>query len=383
MPELAPVITITCSASGFSLIGMFFSRFHRQQGRRAAVPMLDSGRAVGKARHVARGWTWLIALALALLPGVAPAGPREQPARHLTDPPLADRMTERELAAAADVGFTIERDRSPRALLEQQGRLSAALAAVGPQRPGTVDAYVVVAALDSDPVFAREAREAGRVLARRYGAQGRTIVLAGPDGRDGAPLPMGSPDAIAAALARVRERMDPREDVLVLYTTSHGAPWGIVYDDGDQGYGAISPTRLWSMLGSLGITNRLLMVSACFSGQFVPMLQSPTTAIITASSADRTSFGCQSDNDWTFFGDALINHALRRAQPLGPAAKEATGLIGGWEQQGKVIPSQPQVSIGTRVARWLAPLEAALPPATSPVGKPATGALARAAAAHH
>lgn len=324
----------------------------------------------------------LVAAALALASGVAVAG-QEQPTPHVSGPPLVDRMSERDLGYLADVGMTIERDRSPQVVLEQQRRLSAALAAVGAQRPGTVDAYVVVAALDSDPVFAREAREAGRVLSRRYHAEGRTIVLAGPDGRGGEPLPMGSPTALAAALARVREQMDAREDVLVLYTTSHGAPWGIVYDDGDQGFGAISPTRLWTMLGSLGITNRLLMVSACFSGQFVPMLRTPTTAIVTASSADRTSFGCQSDNDWTFFGDAMINHALRRPQPLAAAAEEATGLIAGWEKQGRVKPSQPQVAIGADVARWLAPLEAELPADTPLVGRPATGALAKAAAAHH
>jgi len=52
-------------------------------------------------------------------------------------------------------------------------RLNAALAALKPQRPGTVDAYVIVAALDTDPVFNREAREAGRVLAERFGAEGR------------------------------------------------------------------------------------------------------------------------------------------------------------------------------------------------------------------
>lgn len=46
-------------------------------------------------------------------------------------------------------------------------RVTAALSALKPQRAGVVDAYVVVIALDSDPVFSREAREAGRVLASR------------------------------------------------------------------------------------------------------------------------------------------------------------------------------------------------------------------------
>ena len=96
----------------------------------------------------------------------------------------------------------------------------------------------------------------------------------------------------------------------------------------------------------LGIRNRLLLVSACFSGVFVPLLASDTTAILTAASADRTSFGCQADQDWTFFGDATINHALRKPQPFAAAAAEATGLIGGWEGQGHLTPSQPQLSVG-------------------------------------
>ncbi|MFX5602815.1 hypothetical protein ABTD90_19915, partial [Acinetobacter baumannii] len=87
------------------------------------------------------------------------------------------------------------------------------------------------------------AREAARVLARRYDAAGHTIVLAGSDGTRDSDLPMGSPDNLSAALARVAELMDHDEDVLVLYTTSHGAPLGIVYNDADQGYGVISPNR--------------------------------------------------------------------------------------------------------------------------------------------
>jgi hypothetical protein len=94
--------------------------------------------------------------------------------------------------------------------------------------------------------------------------------------------------------------MDRNEDVLVVYTTGHGIPFGLYYNDADNGYGAISPNRLHDLLDGLGIRNRLLILSACFSGVFVPRLQSDTTAIVTAASADRTSFGCAAENDWTF-----------------------------------------------------------------------------------
>ena len=318
----------------------------------------------------------LVATACVLLASVTgPAATQEYRApAHTRTQPLIEGQSEADLAALADLGTSIERDRSPVYQLAEHRRLDRALAALAPERPGVVDAYVVAVALDSDPVFGREAREAGRVLARRYDAAGHSVVLAGSDGSAASDLPMGSPANLAAVLARLGEVMG-KEDVLVLYTTSHGAPFGIVYDDGDQGFGAISPSRLRAMLAAVGIANRLVMISACYSGVFVPRLASPTTVVLTASSADRSSFGCQTDNDWTFFGDALINHAMRKPQPIAGAAAEAKASIAGWERKGRLTASRPQTSIGSATGGWLAALEAKLPPATPPVGRPAVETL--------
>ncbi len=295
-----------------------------------------------------------------------------------TRPPPAIGANDADFVAYANGGMQIERDRSPDDILAEHRRIARALAGLLPQRKGVVDAYVVAIALDSDPVFGREAREAGKVLARRYDAVGRTIVLAGTDGSAPSDLPRGSPDHLSLALARIAEVFDPQEDVLVLYTTSHGAPIGIVYNDADQGFGAISPDRLAAMLGALGIARRLVIVSACYAGVFVPALADADTAVLTASSGDRSSFGCQSDNDWTFYGDALINHALRKAQPLNAASGEATALVAKWESDARLKPSLPQTVIGDKAAAWLATLERRTPSAaTAPVGRPAIELLER------
>jgi len=294
-------------------------------------------------------------------------------------PSLGTGATERQVEASLSRGPEMQRGLSAREMLAERRKLDAALAALQPQRRGTVDAYVVAIALDSDPVFGREAREAGQVLARRYDAAGRTITLAGPDGRS-AGLPKGSLTSLTLVLARVAELMDPAEDVLVLYSTSHGAPVGLAYHEGDTGFGILSPSRLGSVLGELGIRRRILMLSACYAGVFVPFLRSDDTAIVTAASAERTSFGCQAENDWTFFGDALINHALRKPQPLAAAADEARQAIAGWEASSRLEPSQPQVVFGDAVAQWLPALEARMPRgATSPVGTPAVSSMRRAA----
>jgi len=66
---------------------------------------------------------------------------------------------------------------SPAAAAEDAIRMGEALAKLAPQRPGVVDTYVLSAAFWDEPVFENEAREAANVLARRYDAAERTLVL--------------------------------------------------------------------------------------------------------------------------------------------------------------------------------------------------------------
>lgn len=312
-------------------------------------------------------------LALFALPLAAQDGANQPPEHTEPFPNIGMGETREEIMESFDAAPQLKRGEPARDLLEQRRRLAAALDALSPQRTGTVDAYVVSIALDSDPVFAREAREAGNVLSRRYDAQGRSITLAGPDGTSD-DLPRGSIESLLVALAHIAEVMDGNEDVLVLYTTSHGLKLGLAYHYGDTGYGILSPARLRDALAELGIERRILILSACFSGVFVPELASADTAILTAAASERSSFGCDPENDWTFYGDALINRALREPQSLADAAQEANRTIAGWEAQQRLLASLPQSAFGANVASWLTALEARMPAqASARVGRPAIG----------
>lgn len=300
-----------------------------------------------------------------------PDNPFQPPPHTLPYPDLGSGEGRAERRASYELGPELLRGFSAAHLREQQRRLDSALGQLQPHTPGTPDTYVVTIALDSDPVFAREAREAGRVLAARYGAEGRTLTLAGPDGvRDDAPH--GSITALVLALSHIGSLMDASEDVLVLYTTSHGADIGLAYHYGDSGYGVLSPARLKAALEEAGIRRRVLILSACYSGVFVPALASPDTAILTAAASTRTSFGCAAENDWTFFGDALINRALRQPVSLDEAARMAGRSVAEWETKARFLASLPQVSIGAEAKGWLPQIEARMPrQASAPVGRPA------------
>lgn len=270
-------------------------------------------------------------------------------------------------------GWSMEQGRKPGWHLAQHEKLTKALANIAPQRKGVVDAYVVVIGLDSDPVFKKETAEVLNVLQRRFDASTRSIRLAAGSGTDDADAPQGSPPNLAIALASIAKKMDVNEDVLVFYSTSHGSKeLGLVYRDGEEGFGVIAPKRLKLLLDELNIKRRILLLSACYSGIFVPELADANSVIVTAASASRPSFGCTPGNDWTFFGDALVNNALRKSQPMAKAADEATGLISLWEAKLGLQASNPQVSIGDDTAKWLAALDTQMPTTDTPkIGRPA------------
>lgn len=274
---------------------------------------------------------------------------------------------------AAKNGWSMEQNRSATWHLAQHKRLATAIAALQPQRSGVVDAYVVSIGLDSDPVFGREAREAAKVLSRRYSATGHVIQLAAGADDQSNGTPQGSPSNLATALAAVAAKMNLKEDVLILFTTSHGDPnSGLAYRDGEKGIGMIAPSRLATLLDDLGFERRMILLSACYSGIFLPLLTNENSIIVTAAASNRTSFGCAPGNDWTFFGDALINNGLRKAQTFDKATDEAVAFISRWESSKNLLPSRPQIFVGDKAGVWLSALETRMPKTDSPkVGKAA------------
>lgn len=258
---------------------------------------------------------------------------------------------------------TMEIARPPAEAVQQTQLMNAALAGLQPQTPGRLDVYVVVASLWGEPVFEREATQAEEILRSHFGNAGRTIVLsAGARGGERR-YPAASPNNINAALGRVGALIDPNEDLVVVFFTSHGSQDGSMsMQEPDRLMGSLRPTHLRNSLAGAGIRNRVVIISACFAGAFIAPLMNDDTIIIAAAAPDRTSFGCQPSRDWTFFGDAYFNHAVRNGAALVPAFDQAKVLITQWErEQNLTPPSNPQRYVGARVAQMLTRAEREAP----------------------
>ena len=234
------------------------------------------------------------------------------------------------------------------------GLMGDALDALQPQRPGEQDVYIISLSLWGDPVFEREASRAAEIMRTHLGAEGRTIVLSA-GGQGQRTYPAATPDNIAAAIGRVGALADRNEDLVVLFLTTHGQPdGGAVIREHNRMGGVLRPTHLRDLFNAANIRNRVVIVSACFSGAFIAPLMDDNTIVLTAAAPDRTSFGCQPQNEWTFFGDAYFEQSMRQNGSMIAAFDDAKRLIERWEREQNLSPpSNPQRYVGQRAAEML------------------------------
>ncbi|PPT73646.1 peptidase C13 [Xanthomonas arboricola pv. populi] len=247
-----------------------------------------------------------------------------------------------------------------------QTALAQALNALRPQRPGVTDLYVVGFAGDaSDDVFRDETLYLKQLFEQRFDARGRVVALVNnPDNLDEQPYaPLATYDNLHETLAAIGKRMDRKEDALLLFVTTHGTEDHTLYVQVDQNEeDFISPQDLRQALDDAGIGNRIIVLSACYSGGFIPALRSPDTLILTAARADRPSFGCGNTSNATYFGQAWLIDAMNRSDdPLAAFDMAKTAITAREKQEGE-LPSLPQQSLGKRIApvlaRWRAGLHA-------------------------
>jgi len=79
--------------------------------------------------------------------------------------------------------------------------------------------------------------------------------------------------------------------------------------------------------------------------------------VITAASADRNSFGCSNEADFTYFGKAYFDEALRKTSSFTEAFELAAPEIAARERKEGYDPSDPQMSVGRDIVAVLAPIE--------------------------
>ncbi|WP_413191076.1 C13 family peptidase [Psychrobacter sp. AT9] len=252
------------------------------------------------------------------------------------------------------------------ALYEQPRLLQQALDGIDPSIDGKTDWYFMgVAGFSDQNVFRSEINKVHELFDVRFGTSGHSLSLINNQ-YSWLDEPIATKTSILRGLKRIGRQMNADEDVLFLTLSSHGTEDIVQLANPPLAIDNLDATWLRESLDASGIRWRVIVVSACYSGSFIDELASPTTVVITASAADKASFGCTNTAEMTYFGQAFFAESLRENTSFESAFKDARLRVTERESVMGFEPSEPQMVIGSLMETALPAFEQVLFDKTRP-----------------
>lgn len=230
--------------------------------------------------------------------------------------------------------------------------LNHALDSLQEERPGRTDLYFVgFAPYGREDVFRKDVDAAQKVMDSRWGTTGRSVLLIN-NPQTLITAPFATVTNLRETLNEIGSLIDPENDVVMVYLASHGsADHRLAAWQPPLSLVELTPTGLKQLLDDAGIKWRIIVVSACYSGGYIAPLKDEHSLVITASQADRVSFGCDDRSDATFFGEAFFQQGLARDDTFEAAFATAHARVDAREKgEGYTPPSNPQIDMGSEMA---------------------------------
>ncbi|MDY6919329.1 MAG: C13 family peptidase [Pseudomonadota bacterium] len=275
------------------------------------------------------------------------------------------------VAARGDLTIHTPETLTEHALYQQLPLLEQTLSQVAPGAADRIELFTLaLAPYGAEEVFRREINFIETDFQHRFANAAHSIYLSNSR-RSLDDRPLATLTSLERSLDTLGQRMNPEQDILFLYITSHGQrDRTIAFNQPGLALADLQADRLREMLDAAGIRWRVLVISACYSGGFIDSLKNANSLIITAAAAERTSFGCADNEDFTYFGDAFFKQALPQSANFAEAFHKADALIQEWEQAEGKTHSQPQLVMGSAITEQLARWRAQAHRATGLAGAP-------------
>ena len=211
--------------------------------------------------------------------------------------------------------------------------------------PNKVDLYFLGIAGDgSQAVFRREINFVKRHFDSHFKTAGKSIALINAK-QTIEEIPLATVTSITKSLKKIAEKMDVNNDILFIYMSSHGSKkFNFSLHQPALKLPDISAETLNTILDDLPIRWKVIVVSACYSGGFIPALQNNESLLITAAAAEKTSFGCSNEAEFTYFGEAYFKDALSQTNNFETAFGIAEKIVKEREKEKDYDHSNPQIS---------------------------------------
>ncbi|GGC84306.1 C13 family peptidase [Halopseudomonas salina] len=240
-------------------------------------------------------------------------------------------------------------------LAEDRQRLDEQIDSLAAETPGVSDAYFLAVGGDgTESVFMRDIQVARAGLQEQFDVTNRAIMLL--NHRDYATYPLATRPSIATALQALDERLNPEEDVLVVHLVSHGGKDGqLLLRQPGIDLPGLSPQDFAEMLNRLNVRRKVLVVSACYSGQWIDPLKDAHTLILTSARSDRTSFGCGDDSEMTWFTKAVYQSVGLSFDDPDAMFEQINEQVREWEEEIGMDEdswSYPQFWLGEDLRAW-------------------------------
>lgn len=166
--------------------------------------------------------------------------------------------------------------------------------------------------------------------------------------------PLATRDTIARALAAIAQHSSPQAPVTLMFT-SHGNEGVLGVNIAERNYPSVRAADLSAWLAPLAQRPTLVLLSACYSGSLMTAVAAPHRIVLTAASADRSSFGCNFNSRNTFFIEELLGPATAASVGFEQHVRATWARI---TQREKDLnygpPSNPQMSVGEQMTHYAA-----------------------------
>jgi hypothetical protein len=164
------------------------------------------------------------------------------------------------------------------------------------------------------------------------------------------------------AIRRIADRARD-DDIVVVFVSTHGSRKVLSVNAAQLEYDGLTAAQLSDAIAPLGDRPTVVILSACFSGSFVPELHRDSRIVLTAASADKSSYGCNATGRNTFFVEELFKNNFDPDESLVQLMARAKSQTTRRESLLNVVHSEPQIFAGPKslwlmdrpLTRWFAP----------------------------
>jgi len=255
-------------------------------------------------------------------------------------------------SASTDITNTYNRENS---FVNQPGLINEQLNHLEDNREKINDIYFVgFAPYADEDVFMNEATYVRNLFDLQYDTLNRSILLVN-NLKTLDIYPVATLKNLESTMNRIASIINPEEDIVVLYITSHGSQDHRILMNFDEAKRSgidiedIDAEAVKQLFEKNNIKWRIILILACFSGGLIDTLKNENTLIITSARTDRASFGCGHDGDFTQFGEAFFKDNLNYSKDLISAFEHTRPQIEALEKKMDFLPSEPQIFTGEKI----------------------------------